>query len=200
MFRRFDRKDVSTSTQVKASVQRSLKSQLLEMHPNITEEQIDALLPKKNPLVQYKLGAYTLIYCRRTEHEDKSPTDEPLLYQDRDGPIMPTLKCVHQYPTLQFARVTVDKGAIPFMLGGANVMSPGLTSAGGELPPDNINDDGKPGLKKGDGVVIYAEGKEYAIGVGLMMMSSAEVRSKNKGHAIQLLHFLGDGLYQIDEL
>uniref|UniRef100_A0A7S2VAQ9 PUA domain-containing protein n=1 Tax=Entomoneis paludosa TaxID=265537 RepID=A0A7S2VAQ9_9STRA len=197
MFRKFDRKEVSTSTQVKASVQRALKSQLLEMHPHITEEEVDALLPKKNPLVQYKLGAYTLVYCRRTEHEDKSPTDEPILYQDRDGPIMPTLKCVHQYPTLQFAKVTVDKGAIPFLLGGANVMSPGLTNKGGEMPPDT---DERPGVAEGDGVVIYAEGKEYAIGIGIMTMSSADIRSKNKGNAIQLMHYLGDGLYQIDEI
>ena len=172
MFKKFDRKEVSTSTQVKASVQRALKSQLLEMHPHITEEQLDALLPKKNPLVQDKLGAYTLVYCRRTEYEDKSPTDEPVLYQDRDGPIMPTLKCVHQYPTLDFARVTVDQGAIPFLLGGAHVMAPGLTNPGGEMPPDT---DEAPGLKKRDGVVIYAEGKEYALGVGIMTMSSEEV-------------------------
>eukprot|EP00527_Entomoneis_sp_CCMP2396_P006632 CAMPEP_0198144416 /NCGR_PEP_ID=MMETSP1443-20131203/15526_1 /TAXON_ID=186043 /ORGANISM="Entomoneis sp., Strain CCMP2396" /LENGTH=197 /DNA_ID=CAMNT_0043807803 /DNA_START=240 /DNA_END=833 /DNA_ORIENTATION=- len=197
MFKKFDRKDVSTSTQVKTSVQRHLKSQILEKHVNVTEEEVDALLPKKNPLVQYKVGAYTLVYCRRTEYEEKSPKDEPLLYQDRDGPIMPTLKCVHRYPTLDFARVTVDKGAIPFLLGGANVMCPGLTNPGGEMPPDT--DEG-PGLKKGAGVVIYAQGKEYALGVGLMTMSSAEVRSKNKGNAIQLLHFLGDGLYEVNEI
>lgn len=30
-------------------------------------------------------------------------------------------------------RVTVDKGAIPFVLSGANVMTPGLTSTGGDI-------------------------------------------------------------------
>ena len=273
MFKRLDRKNISTSTQVKTSVQRALKSQLLEKHPHITEEQLDALLPKKSPLVQYKLGSYTMIYCQRMDpsesmnhgattdssHEHTSsdgptsttPRDVPILYQDRDGPIMPTLKLVHQYPTLEFARVTVDQGAIPFLLGGANVMSPGLTNPGGEMPPDDADGEGgKPGLSKGDGVVIFAEGKEYAIGVGLMLMNSAEMyvalnvfwgfwrsivcevrqwlvldetgshqslchlsrcwllfcvfwnfsRATKKGVAIELLHYLGDGLFETDEI
>ncbi len=33
----------------------------------------------------------------------------------------------------------------------------------------------KPGLAKGDGVIIFAEGKENAIAIGVMTMSSVEV-------------------------
>ena len=181
MFKKFDpTSDVSTSTQVKASVQRALKSQMLENHPALTEEILDALLPKKSPLVQYKVGPHLMLYCRRIEHEDKSPTDEPILFQHRDGPIMPTLRLVHQYyPTLAFTQVTVDKGAIPFLLGGANVMCPGLTNPGGEMPPDGVKQDengfDEPGLKKGGGVVIFAEGKEHALAIGVMTMSSADM-------------------------
>lgn len=175
MFRKFDASnDVSTSTPVKSSVQRALKTQIMERHSGITEEHLEALLPKRNHLVQYKVGPHLMLYCRHIEHDDKSPTDEPVLFQHRDGPILPTLKLVHQYPTLEFTRVTVDKGAIPFLLGGANVMCPGLTNPGGKMPPDD-DDNGKPGLSKGDGVVIYAEGKEYAIAIGVMTMSSADV-------------------------
>jgi PUA domain protein len=180
MFKRFDPShDTSTSTQVKASIQRSLKSQILDRHKSITEDTLEVLLPKKSPLVQYKVGSHMMLYCKRSEHEDKSPTDEPVLFQHRDGPIMPTLKLLHRYPTLEFTQVTVDKGAIPFLLGGANVMCPGLTNPGGEMPADGSEQDehgfDKPGLKKGDGVVIYAEGKEFAIAVGTMTMSSLEV-------------------------
>ena len=183
MFKRFDpSNDVSTSTQVKTSVQRGLKSQLLEHHPLLTEELVDALLPKKSPLVQYKVGPHLMLYCRRTEYDEednKSPTDEPILFQHRDGPLLPTLKLVHQYPALEFRRVTVDKGAIRFLLGGANVMCPGLTNPGGYLPADGVAQDGngfdKPGLEKGAGVVIYADGKELPLAVGFMTMSSAEV-------------------------
>lgn len=217
MFKRFDAsKDCSTSTQVKTSVMRSLKSQLLDKHRNITEEMLEELFPKKHPLIQYKVGPHLMLYCRRHEYaevvknkigdnkdnafdsgddndddddDDKSPTDEPVMFQHRDGPILPTLKLVHQYPTLNFTSVTVDKGAIPFILGGANIMCPGLTNPGSSMPIDvqqETDDDNngndkqtnttiKPGLQKGDGVVIFAEGKQYALAVGVMTMSSLEM-------------------------
>lgn len=181
MFKTFDpTNDISTSTQVKASVQRGIKSQIKESHPAISDEEIEALLPKKPPLVQYKVGPHMMLYCRRVEQEDASPTDEPVFFQQRDGPILPTLRLVHKYPMLKFTQVTVDKGAIPFIIGGANVMSPGLTKeTGSEMPPDGAEKDGNgfdlPGLSKGDGVIIYAEGKEHALAVGVMTMSSADM-------------------------
>jgi malignant T-cell-amplified sequence len=187
MFKKFDpSNDVSTSTQVKSSIQRALKSQILEQHLAISEEILEELLPKKSPLVQYKVGPHLMLYCRRIEHEDRVPTDEPVLFQHRDGPILPTVKLVHQYPTVHFTRVTVDKGAIPFLLGGANIMCPGLTNPGSEMPVDDMTTDAHgfdvpvPGLSKGAGVVIYAEGKEHAIGVGAMTMSSVDVYVCNK--------------------
>mmetsp|Transcript_12215 Transcript_12215/g.17361 ORF Transcript_12215/g.17361 Transcript_12215/m.17361 type:complete len:202 (+) Transcript_12215:126-731(+) len=200
MFKRFDPStDVSTSTQVKASVQRNLKSQILSTNPKITEEQLEVVLPKKPPLIQYKVGPHLMLYCSSDEEQ------EPLLFQSRDGPILPTLKFVHAYPDLKFRHVVVDEGAIPFILGGANIMCPGLTSKGGWMPPDDddvdvdVNNKGE-GLEKGDGIVIYADGKDHALAVGVMKMGSRTVRSKNKGIGIEVAHFLGDGLYQTNEI
>ena len=123
MFKSFDPdNDVSTSTQVKASVQRGIKSQILNAHPAVTDEILNELLPKKPPLVQYKIGPHLMLYCQQQEG---SGGDIPVFFQHRDGPILPTLKFIHKYPKVEFTRVTVDKGAIPFLLGGANVMAPG---------------------------------------------------------------------------
>jgi PUA domain protein len=164
MFKKFDPShDVSTSTPVKSSVQRALKAQLLEHHPSLTEDLLAELLPKKQPLVQYKVGPHMMLYCRKFQDENK---DHPVLFQHRDGPLLPTLKLVHMYTTLEFTSVTVDRGAIPYLLGGANVMCPGVTNPGGSMPDE---------LERGRGVVIYAQDKEYAIGVGVMMMSAQEV-------------------------
>ena len=57
-----------------------------------------------------------------------------------------------------------------------------------------------PGLQKGDGVIIYAEGKELPLAVGFMTMSSKDIRKKNKGTGIEVCHFLGDGLWGTDEI
>lgn len=45
-------------------------------------------------------------------------------------------------------RVQVDKGAIKFVMSGANIMCPGLTSPGGYLPNEN--------LEKGEPVVCFS--------------------------------------------
>ena len=57
-----------------------------------------------------------------------------------------------------------------------------------------------PGLEKGDGVVIFAEGKVHPLAVGVMTMSSADIRKKNKGNGIEVSHFLCDGLWNSDEI
>lgn len=210
MFRRFDpSSDVSTSTQVKASVQRSIKHQICTSHPLVSDDVLDLLIPKKPPsLVQYKVGPHLMLYClttkKKSNHDDDddegSDVNEPIFFQQRDGPVLPALKLVHRYPKLEFNRVTVDKGAIPFILGGANIMCPGLTKNPGVSSIMPLDDDGKPGLNKGDGIVVYAEGKEYPIAVGTMTMSTIDIRTKNKGIGIEVAHYLGDGLFQTDEV
>ena len=84
-------------------------------------------------------------------------------------------------------RVTVDKGAIKFVLKGADVMCPGLTSAGADM--------GTP-LPEGAPVAVYAEGKEHALALGLMLMSTDAIKSINKGVAIEAVHFQGDDLFK----
>jgi len=83
--------------------------------------------------------------------------------------------------------VQVDRGAIKFVLKGADIMAPGLTSAGGSL--------GSAPLVVGDYVAVRAEGKEQILAIGRMTMSSDDVRKVNKGTAIENLHFLNDGLW-----
>lgn len=176
MFRTFDPdNDVSTSTQVKASVQRALKSQIMEANPALTDAMLDELIPKKPPLVQYKVGPHMMLYCRHVEasEEGTSGSDFPVFFQARDGPILPTLKLIHMYPDVQMTSVTVDKGAIPFVLGGANIMCPGLTKNPGSKMPEDTQEG--PGVDVGAGIVVYAEGKEHAIAVGIMTMSTADM-------------------------
>ena len=60
----------------------------------------------------------------------------PLFFQpDLPGrpPLLPHLKLVHRFPDV-FPCVRIDRGAIRFVLSGATLMAPGLTSKGGRLP------------------------------------------------------------------
>jgi predicted RNA-binding protein (TIGR00451 family) len=103
-------------------------------------------------------------------------------------------------------RIQVDKGAIKFILSGANVMTPGILSAGGAIIVD---------LPEGAPVAVYAEGKEHALALGIMLMSTEDMyvdcsmgvcvpsklvprvlcsRTKRKGAAIEVIHHLDDML------
>ena len=67
MFKKFDpSNDVSTSTQVKASVQRALKSQIMEAHPKITDEMLDhfALVARWDDMADALLGRYRGVASR----------------------------------------------------------------------------------------------------------------------------------------
>lgn len=108
-----------------------------------------------------------------------------------DDPIIPHLRIVHQFPQC-FSRIGIDRGAIRFVLSGAALMAPGLTSAGGKLP-DEVEQ-----LKEGGVAVIIAEGKEEACLVGQLKMGTEEMKEKKKGVAMDTGHYLGDGLWKMN--
>ena len=56
----------------------------------------------------------------------------------------------------------VDKGAITFVLAGANIMCPGLTSKGAKMTPT---------VAAGQVVTVIAEGKQHALAVGQLKMT-----------------------------
>ena len=175
MFKKFNvEESVSSTSQVKNSVTRGIQSKITEQYPELGSA-IDQILPKK---------AMTIAKCA-----DKVQVvlinGEPMFFCERDGPYFPTLKLVHKFHTFM-KRMQVDKGAIPFILGGANIMAPGFTSPGGDMPFD---------LVEGDPVAIYAEGKENALAIGYMKMTTDAMKETKKGIAVENLHYLLDGLW-----
>ncbi|KAG7224765.1 hypothetical protein INR49_013477 [Caranx melampygus] len=122
MFKKFDEKEnVSNCIQLKTSVIKGIKNQLLEQFPDI-ESWLNHIMPKKDP-VKYH------------EHiEILTVNGELLFFRQREGPFYPTLRLLHKYPFI-LPHQQVDKGAIKFVLSGANIMCPGLTSPGAKLHP-----------------------------------------------------------------
>jgi malignant T-cell-amplified sequence len=118
-----------------------------------------------------------------------------------DDAIIPHLKLVHQYPEC-FHRIRIDRGAIRFVLSGAALMAPGLTSPGGRLPnPGASGEDekyGKEDLQAGTVVVVEAEGKETACLIGVLKQGTTEMKEKKKGVVIDDGHYLGDGLWKLN--
>lgn len=179
MFKKFTKDDIHSRSNIKSSAQRGLKSKFVDIFEDV-EPVIDTIIPKKSQVISIKCEDRIQLY---------SIDNEIIMFQHFDD-LIPHLRIVHKYPDA-FPKVQVDRGAIKFVLSGANIMCPGLTSAGGSLPEKN--------MEEGSFVTVYAEGKENALAIGKLLMSVDDIKSKNKGHGIELVHYLGDGLWTLRE-
>ncbi|KAJ7046612.1 hypothetical protein C8F04DRAFT_202829 [Mycena alexandri] len=184
MFKKFSAStDIASQTPVKTSVQRSIRANVLSQWKT-EPETLEAIWPKKEGLMHVKCREHISIY---TIH------GEPLIFQHFDGPFYPTLRLLHKYPYI-LPMVKVDRGAIRFLLAGAHMMCPGLTSAGGYLPPADA------ALPANTPVAIHAEGKEHAVGVGITKLGTEEMRTVNKGVGVEIATYLGDDLWAVQTL
>ncbi|KAM5561136.1 hypothetical protein ABKV19_021973 [Rosa sericea] len=177
---RFSSEEVSAQNQVKASVQRKIRQSIAEEYPGL-EQVLDDLLPKKSPLIVAKCQNHLNLVV---------VNNVPLFFNIRDGPYMPTLRLLHQYPDIM-KKLQVDRGAIKFVLAGANIMCPGLTSPGGALDDE---------VAAETPVAIMAEGKQHALAIGFTKMSAKEIKQINKGIGVDNMHYLNDGLWKMEHL
>eukprot|EP01068_Selenidium_serpulae_P016010 Selendium_serpulae@DN6259_c0_g1_i10.p1 len=122
MLRRFTADDISTQSNAKSSVIRQIRAKILEDYPRLSGV-IDDIIPKKQNVMMAKCpGHVSALVVDGT----------PLFIQSRDGPWIPTLRLLHAYPSMM-PRMQIDRGGIKFVMKGANVMCPGLTSPGGRM-------------------------------------------------------------------
>ena len=194
-FNIFSQISPGAKSKVKSSAQRAIRSKVLEQYPKL-EPYIDDILPKKEQLDLVKVPDRVSLYVLGSI---------PLFFQHMDDPLTPHLSLVHKYPQC-FPRIRIDRGAIRFVLSGAALMAPGLTSPGGRLPDPSVKGDDTKGndgyggrdLEAGEIVVVDAEGKENACMVGPLSVGTKEMKEKKKGPAIENGHYLGDGLWKLN--
>lgn len=178
MFRKFDEgENISSSNQLKSSVQRQIRAAIISQMPLI-EDYLPDIWPKKDIAKAIKCHDHIEIL---------SVGGTCLFFKQRSGPWYPTLKLLHKYPFI-LPRQEVDLGAIKFVLSGANIMCPGLTSKGAQLNADT---------KLGDVVAIHAESKTHSLAIGLMKMEPNDIKTINKGIGIETIHYLNDGLWHL---
>ena len=78
-------------------------------------------------------------------------------------------------------RVTVDEGAMKFIMNGADVMKPGIVYVDERI-------------KEGDFVYVTVENKESPIAVGTALCDGVEM--KGKGKAVKNLHHIKDRVWK----
>lgn len=178
MFKKFEEKEsISGVTQLKSSVQKGIRNKILETYPDM-EPYLDNFLPKKD---QFKV-----VKCHDHIELLVNSSGTLLFFRHHNEQWCPTLKILHQYPFM-LPQQKVDKGAIRFVLSGANVMCPGLTHPNAIMTP----------AEKHTVVAVMAEGKEHALAIGCTQMSTEDITNINKGVGVENLHYLNDGLWNL---
>lgn len=180
MFKKLTKEDIKGESQLKSSLSRNLKQQLIAKYPKMTLEQLDLIIPKKKPMSLIKCEDRLSLY---------TCNGEILFAQFYTDDYIPHLKFIQKFPRDYFKSLQVDKGAIKFILGGSDIMCPGITSKGGVLPDEDSQID--------DFVIVYAEGKESALCIGKLKMTANDIKTLNKGIAVEVVHYLGDGLWNM---
>jgi len=199
------KKDVSVGgrSKVRQSIQRKIKSTFLSKYPLLAPHEKEALGSVQWDKIQTREPPVSLYVWTHEEENSQGEvirvTKYPLFYETKDN-MIPHLKLVHRFPEC-FHTVRIDRGAIRFVLSGAILMAPGLTSPGGRLPdPGNKGPDAKYGtedLPEGAIVAIEAEGKEYACMVGSLKRGTKVIKAEKKGPAMDDGHYVGDGLWRL---
>jgi PUA domain protein len=96
-----------------------------------------------------------------------------------------TVRGLLKYPVIK-SFVTVDMGAIKFVINGADVMGPGIVDADSDI-------------QIGDFVWVRDEKNQKPLAVGRALITGAEMKQKKPGKAIKSILFVGDKLWKFDE-
>lgn len=102
-----------------------------------------------------------------------------------EGRVMPTVKGLLEFPATE-RYVTVDEGAVPYLLRGADVMAAGIVDADANLQP-------------GDAAWVREEKHLRPLAVGVAIMSGAEMAAAEKGRAVTTVHHLRDKLWDLTQ-
>jgi predicted RNA-binding protein (TIGR00451 family) len=142
---------------------------------NISEDDLNQLLPAKGSVSISKLCSKILIY---------SVNSVPLFFSIKND-ILPTLYSLWKYP--EMARCILIPGPVSqFIMNGADLMLPGVAAI------SNLE-----GLKKGDVVCIKIIGNPLPLAVGYSDIDGDQITSNgNKGKCVVVVHCFGDMLWQ----
>ncbi len=100
----------------------------------------------------------------------------------KKGELLPIL--VDMAVMERLPRVVVDMGAVPHVVGGADVMAPGIRKVQGEFLPGQL-------------LVVVDEKHGKYLAVGRSLVDSSTLSDMKKGKAVLNLHYVGDPVWEV---
>lgn len=160
---------------------------MLRTFPNLSENDVNELLPKKDALNVLKV----------VTHDERvfnvyTIQKQPTIFEI-DGRIFPTIFLLWKFPTLKYC-FTTHKEVMNFITSGADLMLPGVVT-----PPTQSGLPKYGNVMENDIVYVNLTSNKAAVAVGVASQNSANmVRASGRGKCVNIYHFFGDHLCTLE--
>ncbi|PHT68345.1 hypothetical protein T459_27832 [Capsicum annuum] len=176
--------DAKSHQRLSGGDRKKLRRTIRERFSNASDSLVDLLLPPKAELAVSKYPNRVLVYVLEG--------DCPIFF-DVDGRghhIFPTVYALWRVPELLPAFLLKGGEVSRFVLGGADLMFPGIS----------ITSEGFPSFSAGEPWAVKVPGNPAAIAVGTTTMSSTEaLKAGLRGKALKICHYYRDTLWESAE-
>jgi PUA-domain protein len=137
-------------------------------------------------------AAYTISFSKKdaVERIDDKENDLVIIsinktpaffyYENR---LLPTIKFLHSQKEKLLKSITVDMGAIKFLVSGADIMRPGIV----EIDQDIIQN---------DVIAVIDQKNKMIISIGISMFDASEMNIQEKGKSVKNMHYVGDNIWK----
>ena len=147
-----------------------------------TEQLLRALSQRLHIETHKLLGSKRHIELAETESTEIYILHGKPILTRLEGGISPTLRFEEIFRLLP--EILVDRGAIPFICNGADVMAPGIVRIRGDFNENDI-------------LLIADEKHEKPVALGIALYNSERTRKLKHGKAAKNIHFIGDHLWNL---
>jgi len=96
---------------------------------------------------------------------------------------VPHLKLLQKKELLR--KITIDMGAIRFIVNGADVMRPGIVEIEVGIPKDDL-------------VVIIDQNNKKPLAVGIALFDTEGMKALAQGRAVKTIHYVGDEMWKVE--
>lgn len=115
--------------------------------------------------------------------------DEKIVYINHEpaffyyeNKLVPTLQSLLKQQA-RLKKIVVDMGAVRFVVGGADIMRPGILEIESEI-------------SVGDFIVVIDLNNKKPLAVGIALFSSSEMQQMKTGKVIKNIHYVGDAIWK----
>ncbi|XP_047321462.1 eukaryotic translation initiation factor 2D [Impatiens glandulifera] len=172
--------DAKSQQRLSGADRKKLKRTIKERFPNVSDAEIDILLPPKGEVTVSKYPNRLLVYGQ----EGGFP-----VFFDTDGrgtEVLPSVFALWMVPELLPSFWLKGGEVSRYVLGGADLMFPGIS-----VPPEGL-----PPFSAGESWTVKVPGNPAPIAVGITTMSSTEaIKAGLRGKALRICHYYGDFLW-----